>query len=63
MRESLVSWENYHCKLDISMVKAEICTNFNINMECSEFAHHIKDKKNLLEADKYNEKYNYNKKV
>ena len=45
------------------MVKAEICTNFNINMKCSEFAHHIKDKKNLLEADKYNQKYNYNKKV
>ena len=44
------------------MDKAKICTNFNMNTECSEFAHQIKDKKNLLKAAKYNEKYNYNKK-
>ena len=44
------------------MDKAKICMNFNMNMDYSEFAHQIKDKKNLLKAAKYNEKYNYNKK-
>jgi hypothetical protein len=42
------------------MVKAEVCTNVNMNMDSFQFAHFIKDKKKLLEAVKSDKKYNRN---
>jgi predicted DNA-binding antitoxin AbrB/MazE fold protein len=48
-------------KLDVKMVKAEICANINMKMDSHEFAHYIKDKKSLLEAAKSDKKYNKKK--
>jgi hypothetical protein len=53
-------WKNDRGKLEIAMVKAEVCTNVNMNMDCFQFAHFIKDKKKLLEAVKSDKKYNCN---
>ena len=54
-------WKNDRGKLEITMVKAQVCTNMNMNMNSFQFDHFIKDKKKLLEAVKSDKKFRTNK--
>ena len=52
-------WTDQRNRMNISLVKAEICLRFNFSMTCLEFYDFIKSNNELLYAAKSQKKYKF----
>jgi hypothetical protein len=52
-------WSDERNKLNVDLIKAEICIKINFNLSCSEFAEYIKTNYQLLSAAKSSNKYKF----
>jgi hypothetical protein len=52
-------WTNERNRMDVNLVKAELCTKFNFSMKCNDFHEFVKDNIELLNAAKSSKKYKF----
>ena len=55
-------WTDERNRMDISLVKSELCVKNNFSIKCIDFKDFIKDKKDFIKAAKSQIKYRFVKK-
>jgi hypothetical protein len=53
-------WTDESNRMNINLIKAEICIKTNFSMDCQEFKEFIKNNERLIKAVKSSYKYQYN---
>jgi hypothetical protein len=54
-------WSNDRNRLNVNMVKAEICTKVNFSINCNDFKTFVINNNQLIRASKISTKYKINK--